>query len=195
MDLGLLSPHQFSELEPYLDTIVVSTYDTSSLDVAVPYQATLLISQTVAERLQSRFHGRMTFWPGGDTRHAAPASEAFLAAITELRPHPIHYVLVLTDRTMVRPVCHLRSSTGASCVVVDWWQWFRAHVPEHRLIDAWMFLCCACTTYRRSDACRRIGWPPDVLQAMAAEGERLFEAFLDSVADTVVQMWSQSETR
>lgn len=192
MDLGLLSPHQFTELEPFLDTITVTTYDGSPLDIAIPYQASRLICEALSERLQSRFHGRMTFWTGGDTRIAMPLSEAFLSTIAKLRPHPVKYMLVLTDRTLTQPYQQIQMPGGATCIAADWWQWFRRYVPERRLTDAWMFLCCACPAYRQSGACERVGWPPDVLAAMAEEGEHLFQAFLDDLANPIESAWSNS---
>ncbi|MCL6453813.1 MAG: hypothetical protein K6T78_09420 [Alicyclobacillus sp.] len=192
LDLSFHSPHQFAPFEPFLDTLILTTYDPAPLDVAVPYRGSLVIAEALAERLVERFHGRATTWAGGDTRFVSPISVEMVTAAVQLRPHPVRFLIVVTDRTLVTDFARFEHS-GTACLTVDWWQWFRARVDAHRLCEAWQFLCCAVPEVQHSAALRDRGWTSATVAAMAEQGDRLLRACVDDVAEQVRRLWGDAE--
>ncbi len=101
--------------------------------------------------------------------------------------HPLKYVLWFTDRTLVRDVW--KPSQRLNCAILDWWQWLRQRVPEHRLADAWSFLALACPQYWNSPARHDIGMPESVTAVMAAEGNKLLDALEEWAVAELSDLW------
>ena len=192
MDSLLLSEHQFRDFVLYLDTLIVSVYDHAPLDVAVPYGASKLIGEELASRVYEQFRGRAALRSGGESRFVHPTREEHLLLLQQGLPFTVNFGLLITDRVLTTD----RFSTtvsGVPWLVFDWWQWLTKRLPASRNSDAWMYLVVACPTYLHSEPCRMIGFAPDVLEGMEHEGDRLYAAMQEQLANDLMNLWGTSE--
>jgi hypothetical protein len=192
MDSLLLSQHQFRDFILYLDTIIVSVYDAAPLDVAVPYEASKLIGEELANRVYEQFRGRATWRSGGESRFVHPVRTDHLLLLQEGLPFPVKFGLLITDRVLTMDRLHVNVS-DVEWLVFDWWQWLRRRIPDKRLSDAWMYLAVACPAYLHSEPCQMVGFADDVLRAMGQEGNRLYAAMQEQVAQDLMELWNPNE--
>ncbi len=59
MRYGYLTPHQYSAMQPYVDTLATVCWSGKPLDIAVPHEAEKWIGEFLLEQLYDRFRGRM----------------------------------------------------------------------------------------------------------------------------------------
>lgn len=188
VNAGFLSTYQFSLLAEGYDTVVLSSYSQQPLDAAAPIQASWLIGQALAERIRERYTGRVTRWETGSTTQLSICGEG-LSALALCSSHPVRYGIVITDRTLTKPVQRL-TEADVTWVLFDWWQFLRSAVPQERLVDAYLYLCMASTVYRTNEACASVGWTVDVIDAMGKEGSRLFDVMEEQIVLVLEREWS-----
>ncbi|CAM3929666.1 hypothetical protein [Alicyclobacillus pomorum] len=186
MQMQHLTPHQFEPYREYVDTLIITSFEPAPLDIAAPFAASAWIVENLAQRLLARFGGRTTHLDAGATL-LTPVSLDMVSALPKAWFHPLKYVLWFTDRTLVQDAW--KPSERRNCVILDWWQWLRRRVPEHRLADAWSYLAFACPQYWNSPARQDIGMPESMTAAMAAEGRKLLDALEEWAVGELSDLW------
>lgn len=186
----MLTPHQFESVAQYVDTLLVSTYTPSALDIAAPYVASELIANQLITLVSGQFRGRVTTMHAGSTNAQWFLHEDWVRTLTDTWMHPVKHGIVVTDRTLLGDTWLFSTSTNTTWLVFDWWQWLRRRVPQNRLCDAFMFLCHSCPGYWDSEERKRLGMEPALSESMKMEGTRLMDTMVTALVDEVLQMWA-----
>lgn len=185
-----LTPNQFARIQDGFDTLLVSAYCPLPLDPAVSHLAAVWIGQRLADGAAGRFQGRAALWPLGHNAFVRASDRAWLADLRRGFPYGVRHGVLVTDRTLTDDVLRLADADGADWLIFDWWQWLRRRVPAERLPEAWAYLNHACPAYAASEERLSLGLPDDVMQAMAAEGQRLFSAMEEALSRHILALWA-----
>ncbi|MCL6592609.1 MAG: hypothetical protein K6T31_01410 [Alicyclobacillus sp.] len=126
MRIQWLTPHQAEATRPLYDTVLAAVPTPLPLDLAVPWGASIWIGQQLQNRLGERLQGRTSQLPLGSSLQTPWADPALWAGMAEVWPHPVHWVVVITDRVLVAPTwafsCDTTTPGGDVHVLVfDWW--------------------------------------------------------------------------
>lgn len=191
MHYEALTPHQFQALQPYIDTLLVSAHSPFALDIALPHGASKVISEHLAALVNDRFIGRMAHIGAGAALGIGRVCDDWLASMEQAFGYPVQHGVAIVERTLLSPSHRCTSPTGTDWFVVDWWQWLRERVPQHRQADAWMYLV-QTTAWRHSEERRRLGLTDDTAADMAQEGRRLLDQMTAWICDTVTEQWRQT---
>lgn len=184
-----LSLHQFEPVAASIDSLLVSTYSPHAADIAAPYAASRLISDSLAGRMLDQFGGRTAHLALGASSMYATWDDHWCHDVLTFYNYPVHYGIILTDRVFMNPWTDLNSTGVTKWVAFDWWQWLRRRVPEPRQTDALMFLCQASEVYTASPERGYAGIPEQVLSAMQREGNRLFGQLEREFSEHLLQVW------
>lgn len=192
MRFSHVTPHQYQSLAPYVDTLLLTSHSPEPLDVATPHAASAWIAADISQRAAERFVGRIATVQLGAIFLHTGFTPALLDTLDSLAATPVRYGVLLTDRTLTRDICHVRSAGGVAWIAVDWWQWLRQRVPTERQADAWMYLAHAHTSYLGSGEQKRLGLPEDITNAMAQQGRDLQMQVVEFVCNEVRSLWSSA---
>jgi hypothetical protein len=187
------TPHQYEAIRPYVDTVLLTTWQPQSLDIAVPHGAAQIIATAVEERLADLFHGRVGAVRLGAILWRGDVSEEVLADLVNLCEFQPRFTVLITDRTLLSGLS-TRSIHGVQWLLCDWWRWFICRIPSTRQADAWMYLCAAANDYRQRPEVRALGLSEATLAGMAEEGERLLTVLVTEVANRIQNLWNGDDS-
>ncbi|WP_157076347.1 hypothetical protein [Alicyclobacillus kakegawensis] len=197
MELQWWTPHQYQKIRPYVDTVLLGTWQLKPFDVAIPYGASRIICQEIVRRLSERYQGRIASLELGATLHLPSAPEA--PAVPQWLDNVLHdsidpsirFGIMMVDRQLPRGFERLQSG-GMEWLLCDWWQWLSRRIPSARHLDAWMYLCMTSVEYRSQPGFHSLGVSPATAESMYREGERIMEAWVRVAAAAVERMWQET---
>ncbi|MCL6625967.1 hypothetical protein [Alicyclobacillus shizuokensis] len=197
MELQWWTPHQYQNIRPYVDTVLLGAWQLEPFDVAIPYGASRIICQQIVHRLTERYQGRIASLELGATFRLTSAPETpdvpqwLENALHDSIDPGIRFGIVMVDRQLPRSFQRL-SSDSMEWLVCDWWQWLSRRIPAARHQDAWMYLSMTSMDYRSRPEFHSLGVSSATAESMHREGERIMEVWVRVAAAAVERMWQET---
>jgi len=183
------TPHQYEAMKPFIDTLLLQTYQPAPLDIAVPHAASYFISGELTKLISDRFVGRMATFGIGCPWIAAGVEVQTVTTLAQIFGNLAQFVIIICDRLLLTPSQHLSLPEKREALLFDWWQWLRTHVDSQRLMDAMLYLSVSSSNYKDSLEFQRLGLPPNMTAEMMKQGRQLLSAMVDEVVEGILHLW------
>lgn len=191
MRYGNMTPHQYSSMQPHIDTLLTTCWTGRPLDIASPHETDKWVGEFLLEQLYGRFHGRMAVITAGLAPTDDDGYKRLANQLNAAYGHPAHYGFILTAGVGAEDEVTFLQDTEAetSWYCVDWKCWFEQRVQPQRLPDLWAYLSYATGGYLRSAERKMYGAEQELAEEMARQGYRLLKQCTDWLVTVVQSTW------